>query len=111
MNAGERRFAEDRRVRNGAKANFVAGIAQVKADLGARSVPGRIADKARDEAVDVMATGIEIASQIKGIIAAVLAAIGLWTFRAPLLRNIKAVLNRGDQAEVQPGGDSDSGDE
>lgn len=107
MSELERRFAEDRRVRGDARANFDAGLNQVKADLGARSVPGRIADKARHEATEAMATGLEVASESKGIIAAVLAGIGLWVFRAPVLRQLKALAERIKPSGVQERAASD----
>lgn len=106
MSELERRFVEDRRVRGAARANFDAGVDQVKADLGARSVPGRIADKARHEATDAMATGLEMASESKGIIAAVVAGIGLWLFRAPLLRHFNVLTERNEPADVQEPADS-----
>jgi hypothetical protein len=106
MSDAERRIVEDRRTRKDAHANFAAGLTQIKADLDARSVPGRIADKARQDATDAMATGLEIASESKGIIAAVLAGIGLWIFRAPLLRQLSALLQRDDPATVQADDDS-----
>ncbi|MFC0589305.1 hypothetical protein ACFFF7_07760 [Novosphingobium aquiterrae] len=99
-------LAEDRRMREAAKANFTAGIAQVKADLGARSVPARVIAKAKDEAVETMATGLEIAEESKGIVAGVVAAVLLWLFRAPLLRKIQAFRNKRRAARVQAGNDS-----
>ncbi|MFM5884634.1 MAG: hypothetical protein ACKOQ3_04780 [Novosphingobium sp.] len=100
------RLVEDRRMREAAKANFTAGIAQVKADLGARSVPARVAAKAKGEAAEAMATGLEIAAESKGIIAAVAAAIGLWLLRAPLLRQVRAFSDRRRAARVQTPEDS-----
>lgn len=108
MSEVERRFVEDRRVRTDAKANFDAGLGQVKADLGARSVPGRIADKAKNEATEAMATGLDVASESKGIIAAVVAGIGLWVFRAPLLRGLKSLTERNGPASVQETADSNA---
>lgn len=110
MSEIERRLAEDRRVRGAARANFDAGLSQVKADLGARSVPGRVADKARNEATQAMATGLEVASESKGIIAAVLAGIGLWLFRAPLLRHFRALTERDKPCGVQESSASDCDD-
>lgn len=110
MSDAEHRIVEDRRTRKHAHANFAAGLSQVKADLGARSVPGRIADKARHDATEAMATGLEIASESKGIIAAVLAGIGLWAFRAPLLRHLRGIVHGNDPATVQADDDSAADD-
>lgn len=101
MKDAERRIIEDRRTRKDAHANFAAGLTQVKSDLGARSVPARITDKARQEATEAMANGLEIAAESKGIIAAVLTGIGLWFFRVPLLRQIKALTDRLKPSAVQ----------
>lgn len=100
MSNAEDRLLDDRRTRKAARAVFDAGLSQVKSDLGARSIPGRIADKARHEATEAVATGLEVASESKGIIAAVIGAIGLWTFRAPVLRWLRS-FQSDNQAEVQ----------
>lgn len=97
----EKRLREDRQVRNAAKGNFEAGLTQVKTDLGARGIAGRMTDSAKQKAGGALATGFDIASESKGIIAAVAAGIGLWTFRAPLLRRIAAWRAPAGQAEVQ----------
>lgn len=70
--------------RNAARSAVDAGVNQVKSDLAARSVPGRIADKARDDAFDLADQAIDVARESKGIIAGTLAALALWAFRAPL---------------------------
>lgn len=70
--------------RNAARSAVDAGVNQVKADLAARSVPGRMADKARDDAFDLADQAIDVARESKGIIAGALAALAVWAFRDPL---------------------------
>lgn len=101
MNAAERRLSEDRSTRNTARGVFDANLAQVKADLEARSIPGRIADKADREVREAIATGLDVASESKGIIAGTLGALVLWFFREPLLAQLKDLFASGEPATVQ----------
>lgn len=108
MTEAERRLLEDRSTRTAARGVFDANLAQVKADLEARSVPGRIADKADREVRDALATGLDVASESKGIIAGVIAALALWFFRAPLLALVRDLLTDDDPAAVQDSGANDA---
>ncbi|MBS0482707.1 MAG: hypothetical protein JSR96_11265 [Proteobacteria bacterium] len=107
MSPGERRFVEDRETRQAAWSVVESGVAQVRADLDARSIPGRIADQAKDEVTEAVATGMEIASESKGIIAAVLGLSALWLFRAPLLSAVAGLISDPDPAEVNDPPDRD----
>jgi len=91
------RVIADRTTRNAARAAFDANLAQVHTDLAARSVGGRIADKASDEAQAVLSQTLAVARESKGIIAAIIAALVLWFLRQPLLK----ALAGSDPAEVQ----------
>ncbi len=71
--------------RDAARAAFHARLEQVKADLAARGVGGRVADKIGEEAVDALDYTMDIARDSKGIIAGTLAAIMLWLFRNPII--------------------------
>ncbi len=103
MNEAESRLAEDRSNRGTARGLFDTRLAQVKADLSARSVPARIKAKATDEVVGAIEQGLDVAKESKGIIAATAGALALWFFRAPLLGLFA-------QGAVQDGADS-AGDE
>lgn len=85
MNKAERRLADDRGLRGKARGLFDTRLAQVKADLSARSVPARIKAKATDEAANAIEHGLDVAKQSKGVIAITAGALALWFFRAPLL--------------------------
>jgi hypothetical protein len=106
MNAAERRLSEDRSTRNAARGVFDANMAQVKADLEARSIPGRIVDKADRDVREAIATGLDVASESKGIIAGTLAALVLWFFREPVLAQLKDLFANGEPAGVQEDGAS-----
>lgn len=107
----EDRFIEDRQIRNEARAVFDAELQQVKADLKARSIPGRVVDSAKHEASEAIATGLEVANESKGIIAAIAAAIGLWVFRAPLLGWFGSLGSGDKQSAIHPDYDSAADDE
>lgn len=95
----ENRIRENRSLRNSARGVFDAGVGTVKADLAARGIGGRIADHATGQAHDVAAEALAVARESKGIIAGTFAALGLWTFRKPLLAAAHRLF--GDQASVQ----------
>lgn len=78
------RLATDRAARNAARAVVDANLAQVKADLAARSIGGRVADKAKGDALDFAGQAVNVARESKGIIAAAIGALALWTLRGPL---------------------------
>lgn len=84
MNEAESRLAADKANRKAARGLFDSRLAQVKADLAARSVPGRIKAKATDEAAKAIEQGVAVARESKGIIAGTMAALALWFFREPL---------------------------
>ncbi|PKB25255.1 hypothetical protein B0I00_0448 [Novosphingobium kunmingense] len=86
MTEAERRLAEDRATRQAAKANYDAGVNQVKRDLSARSVPGRVVDTIKTETTEAIATGLDVAADNKRIVAAVAGGIGLWLFRGRIAR-------------------------
>lgn len=95
----EKRIREDRALRNAARGVFNAGVGNVKADLAARGIGGRIADSATGQLRDAADQAIDVAKESKGIIAGTFAALGLWTFRKPLLAAVHRLF--GDQASVQ----------
>lgn len=109
MNEAERRLAEDRALRKSARGLFDSRVAQVRADLAARSVPGRIKAKATDEAARAIEQGVAVAKESKGIIAGTIAALLLWIFRVPLLAQAKRLFAARDQDEVQESSSNDDG--
>lgn len=81
MTEAEERLAADRANRNAARKLVDDRVAQVKADLAARSVGGRVADKLTGDALDLADQALTVAKNSKGIIAGAIGALALWTFR------------------------------
>lgn len=100
MSEAERRLLEDRATRNAARAVFDGVLSQVKADLAARSIGGRIADQATGETKAALAEGLAVAKESKGIVAATVLALLAWFFRGPLLDAIEGLL--GDDPPPAP---------
>ena len=109
MTPAESQLAADRANRQAARALFDGRLAQVKADLAARSVGGRIADKALDETRTALGEAAAIARESKGVIATTLGALLLWAFRTPLLDAVLAWFADEDVDDIQ--GDDFGGDE
>ncbi|HEX7929555.1 MAG TPA: hypothetical protein VF470_01415 [Sphingomicrobium sp.] len=84
---------QTRVARDAAKTAFHTRLEQVKADLAARSIGGRVADKLGEEAVDALDYTVDVARDSKGIIAGTLAAIVLWLFRNPIIAWAEGLFN------------------
>lgn len=67
--------------RNAAHDAFQLQLAQVREDLSARGIGGRIADRAGE----ALADAAEVANENKGIIAGTLAALAVWFLRGPII--------------------------
>jgi len=79
-------LGDTRSARNAARARFDARLTQVRADLAARGVGGRIADKASGDIKQALGDAANVARESKGIIAGAAAALALWFLRGPLLK-------------------------
>lgn len=79
------RMIEDRHLRNSARALVEADIAHLRADLAERSIGGRAADRIAEGASEVYDEAVEVASDNKGALAAIVAALVLWFARHPIL--------------------------
>lgn len=88
-----KRFPPDRAItlvqarveRDETRTAFQARLEQVKADLSARGIGGRLADRLGEEAVEAIDYTMDVARDSKGIIAGTLVAIMLWLFRNPII--------------------------
>jgi len=98
MSNAEQRLIEDRANRNAARQLVERGTGQVKSDLAARGVGGRIKDKVTGEVEDTLATGLKVARENKPIIAGTIGLLLVWFLRGPLGRLITRLF--GDQSEV-----------
>lgn len=84
MTGAERRLNEDRAQRSAARRLFKGGLAQVKSDLSARGIGGRIKDSAVQQADEVLHTAISVARGNKSIVAGTIALLLVWLLRNPL---------------------------
>ena len=98
MTDAEQRLAADRGNRNSARGLFEQRLTRVKADLAARSIPGRVKDRVQEQVFTALDHGIDVAKESKGIIAATAGAIALWFFRQPLIELVTDRLD--DDAET-----------
>lgn len=80
----ETQLAASRAARDLAKFDFDARLAQVKTDLEARGIGGRIADRVVADATDLAFEAVDIADENRGIVAGTIVAVGLWVFREPI---------------------------
>lgn len=102
-------FETDRANRKAAWNLFQGRLSQVKEDLAARSITGRMVDKAKGDALAMADEAVAVAKDNKGLVAATIAALLAWVFREPLLDLLAS--KRTGQAEVQPEPANDDFDE
>lgn len=78
----------DRHLRDAAWELLKADLRNLKADLNARSVGERAMDRITVGAAEVYDEAIEVASDNKGALAAILAALVMWFARHPILQAV-----------------------
>ena len=86
MSDTERRLIEDRANRAAARQLVDSGVAQVKTDLAARGIGGRIKDSVLHEADEAVHTGIAVAKENKAVVAGTFSVLLVWWLRGPLGR-------------------------
>lgn len=96
-----------RAARKAAKSALDTRLAGLRGEIAERGVGGRIADAAKDEAAAVLAQGLDIARESKGIIAGTLAALALWFLRNPIIAWAEGLLGEDDEDETATGADED----
>ena len=74
-----------------ARQRFDTDLSQVRADIAAHGVGGRIADSVTHTAAGVMDEAIEVANENRMIVAGTVAALIAWILRRPLMRLASAV--------------------
>jgi hypothetical protein len=105
MKDSETRLLTDRANRNAARQLVDGGVAQVKSDLAARGVGGRVKDKLTGEVEDAVATGIDVARQNKPVIAGTIGLLLVWLLRGQLGRLAKRAFGAGSD-EIQDSGNN-----
>jgi len=75
----------DKALRDTTKQSFDRNLAQVKLDLQARGIAGRIADEVVERSKLVFDEATEIAQEHPQVIGGTIAALALWILRNPIL--------------------------
>ncbi|GAA4643862.1 hypothetical protein GCM10023115_18220 [Pontixanthobacter gangjinensis] len=103
----EIRFKEDRALRNASLALVKADLAYLKLDLTAKSIGGRVADRLTEGAVDVFEEATQAADDNKGVLITLIAAVGVWFARNPILSLFNDGLDQSEDIETEtiPGED------
>jgi hypothetical protein len=81
----EQRMREDRMLRDAARALVEADVANLRASLAERSIPGRVVDRITEGAADALDEATNLAERHRGVIAAIVAGMVLWLARNPIL--------------------------
>ena len=99
MSALETQLAEDRALRDSAKAVFDARRDQISRALSERTIPQRASDEAKSRAVEVAHKGAEIAQESKWILVGTALAILAWLLRRPIVNSAQRAYDRLLRAE------------
>ena len=105
MNEAEQRLIADRQHRQAARQLVDTGVEQVKADLSARGIGGRIKDSVIHEADEAVASGIAVAQENKAVVAGTFSVLLVWWLRGPLGRLLGRIFGS-KSVTVQGPGDS-----
>jgi len=105
MSVADQKLVDDRALRDAALKIFQEDLRFIRADLDARGIGGRIADRLGDSALDMFDEAVDYAETNKGAVAAGMAAIVLWFARAPILHGVAQLLGLDEE---QDGGDDRS---
>jgi hypothetical protein len=95
-----KRLESDRATRDAARGAFDLRLAQVRQDVDARGIGGRIADKITEDAFDVIDEAVEIADSNRGVIAGTIAAVAIWIFRHPIIAWIEGLMEAKHEEEA-----------
>lgn len=87
-----RQVIADRAERNARRGEFETRLEQVKTDLEAKGVGGRIADKVSNQAKEAFAEAMDVAGDNKGIIAGTIIVLMIWLFRNPIIALLTSLL-------------------
>ena len=88
MRQRRERMLEDRHIRDAALALVSADWKNLRADLSVKSVSERAVDRLSQGASDVYDEALEVASEHKGALTVIVAALALWLARHPILERI-----------------------
>lgn len=80
-----RQFLDSRERRDDARAQLDTRIAQVREDLDARSVGGRVADRVVGDAQAMLEEAADLAGEHRTLIIGTIAAVAVWLLRNPIM--------------------------
>lgn len=93
------RMLEDRHLRDASRALVEADVKNLRADLSAKGLGERAVDRIAGGASEVYDEAMEVASDHKGALAAILAALALWFARHPIVDALFGEAGGGDRGE------------
>lgn len=86
MTAGlETKVLADKALRDTSKKAFDTHLAQVKLDLEARGIAGRVADEVTGRAKIVFDEAVDVAQEHPGVVGGTIAALVVWILRNPII--------------------------
>ncbi|VWX52088.1 hypothetical protein [Novosphingobium sp. 9U] len=88
----EAKVLADKALRDTSKLAFDTRLAQVKLDLEARGVAGRVADEVVEQARVVYDEGAAVVQEHPGVVGGTIAALMLWILRNPIIGWLDALL-------------------
>ena len=83
--SSSQKLRADRALRDAALSLVRTDLSNLKADLSRKGLAERSVDRIRDGATGVYEEAVEVAADHKGVLAALVAAIGLWLARHPII--------------------------
>ncbi len=81
-------LAAERRRRDEALANVTKRFTRLKTGLAEKGVGERVADEAKGKAKALVKEAAEVANDSRGIIAATIGALAIWTWRKPIIAEL-----------------------
>jgi hypothetical protein len=98
-------LAAARSAREASRAVFDANLARVKADLEARGLGGRIADRVGESAAGALDETLDIIDSNRSVVAGTIAALRMWFLRSPIIAGAERLLGRGDPDQKEEDND------
>lgn len=95
-----RKLQSDRASRDAAREVFDERLAQLRADLDAKSIGGRIVERIGEDARIVLDEAIDVAENNRGVVIGTIAALMVWFFRKPILAWLDRLTNGYFQEEA-----------
>jgi len=105
VNIAAQKVLQEKAVRNAARDASETRLAQVKADLAARGIAGRIADDVVEKAKDTFDESVAVAQENPGVVGGTIVALMLWLVKSPLIAWTEDLF--GSSERIDEDGDGD----